>query len=534
MSCIRLRHLAFFLVAACSSPEPKATEPSDDGADGTTSDHLASDSGSGGTGEDGGDGGGDSAGDDGGTSSTVRTDIPSVAVCDGERLAAPPGGFVCTGVALPETAHFALLEVADSPAAVLVPIFEQDGQFVTIAPLLADVYGAWGGDVQYSIYDQAGVLLTSVDGAIAVSTVSVTNARETLTEWQEGISTAWAQHPNRAGRTVADLYQQLAGLYVGSLEESFAPIRWNDVPVEMDSTAGEAVARAVEQTRSELVDAGMSTDWSALEPGLVRGTHVFLPAAIVEPGTERDGIVFCGPAAVGLAIVAKVAIDGIIVATILNSFVDKFTDAGDQCHSDVCAYFDLLTPAPSEVSATCIELNGEDPLARKLGDAIPGEGEEPRELPEGEVYYDCIDEIDNDGDGLVDCADDGCLGYYGCEVDWSGRYEETSWSGSVSVTFGDTATQEYSCGPGGSYSVVDNAVQPFGLGLFLFTDTAPIGVGDVATPNLYLGSEYVGAVEIQLTRSEDGSRRMTGATSGSYFEAEGIASWSCSFSAELL
>ena len=98
-----------------------------------------------------------------------------VSACDGERLEAPPGGFVCTNIPLPSDAAYGLLEAPDSPG-VIVPLLEQDGKWVTIAPLVADRQGAWSGDVTYSIYDKAGTAMASVEGVIAASAEPVTDA----------------------------------------------------------------------------------------------------------------------------------------------------------------------------------------------------------------------------------------------------------------------------------------------------------------------------------------------------------------------
>lgn len=536
MQISRLSLIALLLLVSCGGPghggdAAGESDGSDDPSEPDSGDEGSQ--GSGGDGADGADGGGD-----GGTGAPVRSDIPSVAVCDGARLLAPPGGFLCTDTALPETTHFALLEVEGSPAAVLIPVLEQDGQFVTIAPLLADVYGVWSGDVQLNLYDHAGAQLASVDAGIALSSAPVTDAERTLSEWQEGISSAWARHPNPAGRTVADMYQQLAGLYAYSLEETFAPVRWNDVPIEMDTEAGEAVARAIAQHRTELAAAGISGSWNSLDPGLVRGTHVFLPSAIFEPDASRDGLLFVWPAAVALATVVEVSIAGYMVAETIEAAVDRITRAGEECRAGLCGLDPFSPTPPPSATSDCMTLNTDDPRARALGNSIPGE-EEVRDIPEGEVYYDCIDEVDNDGDGLVDCFDEGCLGYYGCDIDWSGRYQTQAGSGRGAVNWGEG---QVNCGFG-SFTVEENVVQSFEwlnvATLFsVRTGSSPISAFDTASLPLWLtlgSSEVLLSSTIDLTFGfdSDGTFTAQAATSGFHSPSPGTsASWDCSWTSE--
>ena len=124
-----------------------------------------------------------------------------VSACDGERLEAPPGGFVCTNIPLPSDAAYGLLEAPDSPG-VIVPLLEQDGKWVTIAPLVADRQGAWSGDVTYSIYDKAGTAMASVEGVIAASAEPVTDAASALESWRSALESAWAELPGTTGRDV--------------------------------------------------------------------------------------------------------------------------------------------------------------------------------------------------------------------------------------------------------------------------------------------------------------------------------------------
>ena len=433
--------LAIPLAVGCGGDEKSDDESDENG----WSDSYGGEGSSGGAGY-----GGSSPGGAGSTLTGTAVFGATVSVCDGERLEAPPGGFVCTDVNMPEDPAYGLLEV-ESSAAVMVPLFEQDGKWVTIAPLMADRQGLWSGAVTYSIYDKAGNALTSVEGVIAASEVPVSDAANELSNWREALESAWADLPGTAGRDVGYRLGLLTGLFQESLVRTYAPMVISSVPVEMDATAGEAVARALQQHRTELAAAGLDTEWSALDSAHIRGTMSLLPSAVVlgagadtdksvlSHSVEADGttqfdtqnFLALGPAVVALAPVAGVVIAGVVVAIIFDAFLDKIMEPADNCATDICNDSLKLWRTKSRSAYQCLELNSDEPLAAELDELLPGLDEldsltadDLTQVAEGYYPDECCDSVDNDGNGETDEC---CVELRNCSritIDWSTTEEQ--------------------------------------------------------------------------------------------------------------
>ena len=350
----------------------------------------------------------DDAADEGAVGPLSGTEVfgSPVSVCDGERLESAPGGFVCTEVAMPAEAAYGLLEAPDSPG-VIVPLLEQDGKWVTIAPLVADRQGAWSGAATYSIYDKAGTALASVEGVIAASAEPVTDAASELESWRSALESAWAELPGTTGRDVGHRLGLLTGLFQESLTRTYSPLLISGIPAEMDATAGEAVARALQQHRAELGAAGMDTEWSAMDAAHLRGTMALLPSAAASDAAQN--IVFCGPATLGLALIAKVAIDGTIAVIIIDAAVDKITSGVDTTARSLCPDSLPLWGTTSKGAYQCVELNPDEPLAAELDELLPGIDEldsltedDLTHVAEGYYPDECCDSVDNDGNGETD------------------------------------------------------------------------------------------------------------------------------------
>ena len=350
--------------------------------------------------------------------------MPALSICDGLRLDAPPGGFVCTGLTLPAGAAFATVQTTADRAGWPVPLLQDNDEWVLLAPLLVNTSGAYSGLVTYRLLGADGDELASVTGTLESSSVEVTDPAAVLRPWASAQATAWGAAGDVQSREVGIRLGLLTELYATAASRSVAATLVNGAPRSLEWSDAVSVAQAVAQARSELSGAGLGSEWSSLPAELTRASFPLLPGLAAETGS--DGARFADPvSAIAVGVVVGLLWDTALVQGFVTWVQDEaWEDAsasirgilGDESAAGADGLCDdpLGSPPPSE-GFQCIEWNPDEPLAAELSELLPSlEDADPdapfSPSPEGTVAGECGDGTDNDGDGAVDGDDVDCEG----------------------------------------------------------------------------------------------------------------------------
>lgn len=355
--------------------------------------------------------------------------LPNLPVCEGTRLEAPPGGFVCTGLPIPAGAAIATVRTTGEGEGWPIPLLQHDGQWVVWAPLLANTSTVTTGPVTYRILGTGGAVLAEVDGTLLPASVAVSDAATELRDWGAAQAAAWVDPSDPQGREIGVRLQAIAELFAVAAEHPIQPLLRNGSPQQLDNTHATVFAHATTQARTALAAAGLGDAWGTVSPDIVRSSSGLLPSPDVG-GTVR--------ALTGLEIVAIVLVVAVahlvlhtknateyVAETSYEQFVQTTESiVTEQCNNmaaSLCGDRLLGPPPPGGVS--CVETNPTEPAVETIEQLFPNPSERTTTFSvtsEGVTGAECHDYIDNDNNDSIDCRDNGCYGSPVCEVDGDG------------------------------------------------------------------------------------------------------------------
>ncbi len=358
--------------------------------------------------------------------------IPNAAVCNGTQLAAPPGGFICTGITIPADAALATVATAQTDTMWPMPVLQDGGQWVVLAPFFVNSGGHYEGDAVFRLHRADGTELTAIEGSLLLPSIEVAEPTAALQTWADAQASAWSATGDIQNRELGIRLKLISEVFVEATQRRVEATLIDGQAAPIQFAESQALSQATEQALAGLSAAGMGDDWATVPRELTRTTHSLLPKFTNQANstpTRVELITLAGAVALGILI-------GFVVQTshVNNALTWVHKDANRQIDNTIARIVGNCTnesadtvcngaapegPPPPPGAVQCVDWNTEEPLAQELSALIPSPDEGDSEAPfppspEGYLLGECSDGVDNDGNGTTDCDDPACASASDC------------------------------------------------------------------------------------------------------------------------